>query len=144
MKSKIILFITVIVLFLCIIYFVIQNGIKTTIIQPTAPINTEKDISKDKPLTSLVFKGILKKEKIPVELELGNTWYWMYFDKPFLLENNASGRPQYMDKLQVIPSQNNTISIDKLLGKHIQIKGNLTWGYAESNVIQIESISEVK
>lgn len=89
----------------------------------------------------IIVRGKIVKEKIPPELELGDYWYWIYLDKPFLLENNASGEPAYVDKLEVWGDAPN---LDTLLNKAVEIKGTLTWGYAESNVIEIESVTEIK
>lgn len=89
----------------------------------------------------IVFSGKIQNERIPPELELGDNWYWIYFDKPFLLENNSSGKPINVDKLQVIfPTGETQSDIDKYINKEVEVTGTLTWGYAESSVIQIKSV----
>ncbi len=94
----------------------------------------------DAPIALETFVGTLKKEAIPAELELGDYWYWLYFDEPYLLEENASGIPMDVDKLQVNPPSREIEGMDVFDGQHVEIKGNLTWGYAESTVIGAEEI----
>ena len=87
--------------------------------------------------------GSLKKEEIPQELELGNYWYWLYFENPLLLVNNASGVPMYVDKIQVLPPQSVEIyDLENFLDKDVELYGYQTWGYAESSVFQINAIRE--
>ncbi len=82
-----------------------------------------------------VFIGTLRKEAIPAELELGDYWYWLYFDEPYTLEENASGLPLEVDKLQI------TMGSDELDGKHVIATGKIGWGYAESSVIEATNIT---
>lgn len=92
---------------------------------------------------SVFIYGTLKKEEIPQELELGEYWYWMYFEKPLLIVNNSSGVPMYVDKIQVLPPQSNDIyDVEQFLDKEVELYGYQTWGYAESSVFQINSIRE--
>jgi len=92
---------------------------------------------------SVFIYGTLKKEEIPQELELGDYWYWMYFEKPLLMVNNSSGVPMYVDKIQVLPSQSTDIyDVEQFLDKEVELYGYQTWGYAESSVFQINSIRE--
>jgi len=46
-----------------------------------------------------------------------------------------------VDKLEVWGDAPN---LDTLLNKHVEITGTLTWGYAESRVILLESVTEIK
>ncbi len=89
----------------------------------------------------VTFTGTLRKEEIPAELELGDYWYWIYFDEPYTLEQNAAGFPMDIDKIQVNPPQREEMGMDTFDGKHVEIKGYITWGYAESSVIQAEEIA---
>lgn len=90
------------------------------------------------------FTGTIKKEKIPLELELGDYWYWLYFDEPYLLEENAAGFPMNVEKLQISFAENTSNDkIEEFTDKHVTVQGYLTWGFAESTVIAAESI-EVK
>ena len=87
--------------------------------------------------------GTLKEEGIPEELELGEYWYWLYFDKPLLLVNNASGVPMYIEKIQVLPPQDTDIyDMKKFLDKEVELYGYQTWGYVESSVFQVSAIRE--
>ncbi len=87
--------------------------------------------------------GNLKKEAIPEELQLGEYWYWLYFEEPHFLVNNASGVPMYIEKIQVNPSENvDFYNIDEFIDKKVEIYGYQTWGYAESSVFQTVSIRE--
>ena len=107
---------------------------------------TEKEVVIDDveieetPVVFKTFVGTLKKEAIPVELELGDFWYWLYFDEPYLLEQNARGIPMDVDKLQVNPPAREVEGMDVFDGQHVEIQGSITWGYAESSVIQAEEI----
>ena len=87
------------------------------------------------------FTGTLRKEEIPAELELGDYWYWIYFDEPYTLEQNAAGIPMDVDKMQVNPPTGEEVDMDSFDGQHVEIKGYITWGYAESSVIQAEEIT---
>lgn len=87
--------------------------------------------------------GMIKKEEIPEELDLGDYWYWLYFAKPHLLVNNASGVPMYVDKIQLNAPQNTDIYvIDDFIDINVEVYGYQTWGYAESSVFQAEAIRE--
>lgn len=88
--------------------------------------------------------GLIEKEEIPEELELGDYWYWMYFEKPLLLVNNATGSPIYVDKIQVLPPENKDFyDIESFVGKKVEVYGYQTWGYAESSVFQVSAIKEL-
>lgn len=91
----------------------------------------------------LFLYGDLKKESIPAELELGEYWYWIYFEKPVLLVNSASGVPTYIDKMQLIPSENEDFyNLESFVDKRVEVYGYQTSGYAESSVFQVEAIRE--
>lgn len=117
------------------------NSVKANSAQKPAQYNPE--ISAEPAITNTVtVRGVIKKEKVPEELQLGDYWYWFYFDEPYLLTENASGYPQYIDKIQVLPPQNKDFSgIESYLNKHVEIYGSKTWGYAESNVFQLIAIT---
>ncbi len=94
----------------------------------------------------VTLRGIIKKEPIPPELELGDYWYWFYFDEPYLLKNNARGIPLYIEKIEVFPAERQhkgIYDIDEFLDAKVEIYGYQTWGYAESSVIQILSIAQL-
>ena len=85
--------------------------------------------------------GKLKKEPIPEEIELGDFWYWVYFDEPHLLVDNALGVPQYVDKLEVYPPQyEDYYEIEEFIDEKVEIYGYLISGYAEDTVFQITAI----
>lgn len=85
--------------------------------------------------------GKLKKEPIPEEMELGDFWYWIYFDEPHLLVVTALGIPQYVDKLQLNPPQyEDYYEIEDFIDEEVEIYGYLTSGYTESTVFQITAI----
>jgi hypothetical protein len=98
----------------------------------------------DNPQKTIKVRGMVKKEQIPVELELGEYWYWLYFNEPFLLEENATGVPVSIDKIQVLPPwDNESFNIDNFLNIQVEIDGTLNWGYAESKVLQIITLTEL-
>ncbi|MBI2414415.1 hypothetical protein HYV31_01025 [candidate division WWE3 bacterium] len=90
-----------------------------------------------------VSRGIIKKEIIPKELELGDYWYWIYFDEPYLLKDNASGFPRYVSKIQVSPSQNIAKDFDEMVNIPVEIFSRKSWGYAESNLFEILAITKL-
>jgi len=116
---------------------------QVSVAQDDAKEASQEQIEQYTPDTFTV-RGVIKKEKIPEELELGEDWYWIYFDEPYLLKNNASGWPQYIDKLQLVPPQDTAFyKIDDYLDSPVEIYGYNSWGYAESSVIQIISIAKL-
>ncbi|OGC46672.1 hypothetical protein A2713_02220 [candidate division WWE3 bacterium RIFCSPHIGHO2_01_FULL_35_17] len=91
--------------------------------------------------------GVIKKEQIPADLELGEYWYWFYFDKPFLLENNSYGYPMMINKIQIVAGtnyKNADEKLDEYLDKKLEINGELSWGYAESRIIVLDSFEQMK
>ena len=116
---------------------------QVSVAQDDAKEASQEQIEQYTPDTFTV-RGVIKKEKIPEELELGEDWYWIYFDEPYLLKNNASGWPQYIDKLQLVPPQDTAFyKIDDYLDSPVEIYGYNSWGYAESSVIQVISIAKL-
>lgn len=89
-------------------------------------------------------KGTIKKEKIPVELELGDYWYWLYFDEPYLLRNNAVGVPIYIDKIELTNPESDFYKLSDYIDKHILLAAKQTWGYAESSVFEPVAITVLK
>ena len=116
---------------------------QVSVAQDDAKEASQEQIEQYTPDTFTV-RGVIKKEKIPEELELGEDWYWIYFDEPYLLKNNASGWPQYIDKLQLVPPQDAAFyKIDDYLDSPVEIYGYNSWGYAESSIIQVISIAKL-
>ncbi|HAI62608.1 MAG: hypothetical protein UU64_C0002G0087 [candidate division WWE3 bacterium GW2011_GWF2_41_45] len=112
-----------------------------TSLDVNVPDTVPTDVATEEtPVALETFTGTLKKEQIPAELDLGDYWYWLYFDEPYTLEETAAGFPMDIDKIQVNPPSRETEGMDVFDGKHVEIQGNITWGYAESSVIQAEEI----
>jgi hypothetical protein len=87
--------------------------------------------------------GNLKKEEVPEGLDLGDFWYWIYFEDPYLLVQNATGVPLYVEKMQVLPAEyEDFYDIEDFVNKKVEIYGYQTWGYAETSVFQITAIRE--
>jgi len=92
----------------------------------------------------ILLRATVKKEPIPQELELGDFWYWLYFDEPHLLVNNAAGVPMYINKIQAnTPIAADFYDIEDFVDKKVEVYGYQTWGYAESSVFQIISLREL-
>jgi hypothetical protein len=113
-----------------------------------SPPTTEPDIvfedgSEMTPSKLTTFRGTLVKEKIPPELELGDEWFWLYFDEPFLNYYSAIGFPVYEHKMQITGSQQSKYNLDNFTGKHVEIAATLSWGYAESNILVMHAITEL-
>ncbi|OGC60548.1 hypothetical protein A3K34_01850 [candidate division WWE3 bacterium RIFOXYC1_FULL_40_10] len=89
------------------------------------------------------FKGTIKKDLIPPELELGDYWYNFYFDEPYLLEESSVGRPIYVNSLQIAEPTDGFFNLEDFIGKHVQVSGNFGWGYAESTTIESIAITEL-
>jgi hypothetical protein len=118
--------------------------------------NPTKEISRDSNTSSIEendnsqnkiihkIKGIIKKEKIPQELELGEYWYWIYLDEPLLIENNSLGIPMHVEKIQLANTSMNYVDMTPYLVREVEVSGSIGWGYAESNVFNVVSVSLVE
>ncbi len=147
-------------LFLCVVsisnfqqIYILQK----TVIEQTADVNIIQNkidnmltdsLKKSRPSYSnsdtVRIRGTIKKEAIPQDLQLGEYWYWFYFDEPYLLMNNTSGSPQYIEKIQVYaPTDRSINNIDNFLNTNVEIFGTNTWGYEQSNVIQILTLTKL-
>jgi hypothetical protein len=89
-------------------------------------------------------KGTIKKEKIPPELDLGDYWYWIYLNEPLLIENNSSGIPMYVEKIELSNTHPSNVGIEPFLDRQVAVSGSIGWGYAESNVFNVVSISLIE
>jgi hypothetical protein len=96
----------------------------------------------DTPYTAyeqITYEGVIRKEEIPEEYALGEYWYIFYFDKPQIIQTAAGDRE--VTNLEI---QASTIdSFDGYLDKQVQIKGRLSWGYAESRIILADEVNEL-
>lgn len=85
-------------------------------------------------------KGYIKKEKD--DRELGSEFmFTFYFDEPFLLWENATGYPKFINSIELYKPEYETKSLvdyfNGYAGKRVELAGELTWGYAESRVIRV-------
>ena len=103
------------------------------------PVNSEAEETQDTRVTQK-FTGIIKKEMIPEDLDLGEYWYWLYLDTPFILENNAMGKPYDIQKIQIVPAEGSSIDFEEFLDRKVEASGNIGWGYAESNIFNCVSV----
>lgn len=80
--------------------------------------------------------------------ELGSEWYWLYSDEPFNLGPNVYGLANNLERLQIVDIPRGlkvgTESITDYVGMHVEVKGSLGWGYAESSVIEPFSITIIE
>lgn len=84
-------------------------------------------------------KGYIRKERD--DRDLGSEFmYVFYFDEPFIVWLNGSGSPQFAESIEVYKPQNETFLLDDYVGKHVEIAGELTWGYSESRAIEAQAI----
>ncbi len=82
------------------------------------------------------YSGVIMKERIPEEYELGDYWYNFYFDEPQLIETVAGKM-----KLSYVQIQASTIdSLDEYLDMDVVVVGRLGYGYAESRVILVDKV----
>ncbi|HXK52841.1 hypothetical protein H6802_00305 [Candidatus Nomurabacteria bacterium] len=126
----------------------INKQIEYSVVNDSFTKDVEKDQDRVIEFTGednpIFLQGTLKKENIPDELELGDYWYWIYFEEPYLLMNNASGLPLYIDKIQVLrPNSKDFYDLEKYIDKKVEIHGYQTWGYSESSVFQAIAIREL-
>ncbi len=92
----------------------------------------------------IYLEGELKKEAIPTELELGDYWYWLYFDEPYLLMDNSAGVPFYIEKIQILqPESSDFYNFENFVDTMVGVHGHQTWGYAESSVFQVVAVREL-
>lgn len=103
----------------------------------------------EQPKELLKFRGIIQSDPDHAkDLDLGDSWYWLIIDEPYLLENNASGVPKYVDKLQVSPIKGGmnitNKTLDDFSGIHVEVAGHMGWGYAESVVIEPIAITALE
>jgi hypothetical protein len=109
------------------------------------PVPAENEASSPERISE---SGVIKKERIPEDLELGEYWYWFYFEEPHLLTENSSGEPVLIDKLQIISYQafGQSGKVDRVLEKYLNrkmmIEGEFSWGYAESRIIIADGFRE--
>ncbi|OGC45333.1 hypothetical protein A2V49_00810 [candidate division WWE3 bacterium RBG_19FT_COMBO_34_6] len=100
--------------------------------------------SKYKLETMKTFKGVIKKEEVPKELELGDYWYFLYFDEPYLCTQCATGFPVFMEKIEIWSTGKIPVNLDNYINKHVITAGTLGWGYAESTIFSAEAIAELE
>lgn len=66
--------------------------------------------------------------------------YQIELTTPFIDETSASGSPQPVSAIGVVPGTNAVwLDLEKHLGKKVEINGYLQWGYAESKIFEITS-----
>ncbi|MBD3366053.1 hypothetical protein GF360_01780 [candidate division WWE3 bacterium] len=96
----------------------------------------EEKISKE----NSVFVGILKKERIPEELQLGDYWYQLYLNKAIQPITASGNKDTKLNKLEVYLPEDLNKNANSYLNVPIQIEGELSWGYAESRIIKAEKL----
>lgn len=134
--------------------FLVMNSIN--LIQKLSVVTTSSTINNQQPTTiktdaeiyeckfnvgkeKIKERGYIKKEKD--DRDLGSEFmFTFYFDEPFLLWVNGSGSPQYAKSIELYDPEHASFSIDDFLDRHVELAGDLTWGYAESRVIQPQAI----
>ena len=120
-----------------------ENGI-TELDKPETPPSKLEDPNADGSVAGTIHvKGTIREEKIPPELELGDTWFWFYFDEPYYQEQNAVGYPIYIDKIQISDNAEPKVDLAKYKDKHVQLDANQTWGYAESEVFEAFAVTVI-
>ncbi|MFA6981980.1 MAG: hypothetical protein WC243_03090 [Patescibacteria group bacterium] len=121
--------------------FILRKPVSTPNVEPTPEQGVTRVIEGVGEESTVFLEGTIRKEAIPRELELGDYWYWIYFDTPVLQKNNASGVPLYIDKMQLNPPiEKDFYNIEDFVDKSVEVYGYQTWGYAESSVFQILSL----
>ncbi len=103
-----------------------------------------KVIKSSGPEESIFLYGLLKREKIPEDLDMGEYRYTLHFSEPHLLLQSSSGGPKYIEDIQLNVSEDTVFyyKIEDLVGKDVEVYGFKTYGLAETDVFQIEAIRE--
>jgi hypothetical protein len=125
---------------------VTHYGNPTSMEKTVAPTPT---ISVEAPNEILKFRGVVKSDPAYAkENDLPGDWYWLVFDEPYLLKENATGIPMYMNELQIYPIEKGVNIMNKTLsdfeGTHVEVAGHLGWGYAESKIIEPVAITSLE
>ena len=118
---------------------------KSKVSSPEIPNEKQKSVVIDSvgPQETFFLYGTLKKEDTPEEYKFGDFWYWVYFEEPHLLVNNASGVPQYIDRIEVYaPETESAYNIDEFDGKKVEVHGYIISDYTGSVSFQIDAIRE--
>lgn len=82
------------------------------------------------------YTGVILKEKIPEDYELGDYWYNFYFDEPQVIETAAGRMKQSYVQIQASEIE----SLDPYVGMNVTVFGRLSYGYAESRIILADEI----
>lgn len=105
-------------------------------------------LQKDAVSDEISLTGQLKIERIPAELELREYWYWLYLDNPYNLEDNSSGKPQSIKKIQIITDiQQDEESgkngyLDSFVDQKVTATGSFSSGYSESTVLLVKNLTK--
>lgn len=123
-----------------------SNQVDNHNLTPTPPGGIANMSLDQRPL--MKWRGVIKKERIPEDLQLGDYWYQFYFTTPFLNEYSAVGIPNYVEKLEIVGIKEDinfrNIKLDDFLSKEVEVAGYMGWGYAESNIIEPIAIVGLK
>ena len=118
-------------------YDALESSISNNIVPMEDPTPDDTPLMAYEPVT---FSGVIKKENIPAEYQLGEFWYVFYFDTPQLIESGEG--ETYKDSLVI---QASTIdSLEPYLEKNVTVNGRLTWGVAETRMILADEVIVVE
>lgn len=68
--------------------------------------------------------------------------YDLQLNKPFMLKENATGQPQAVNKIDIIPGNNSIwTEIEKNINKEVSLEGYLKWGYSESRHLEVTKVT---
>lgn len=110
-----------------------------------ADSDTEVVINESAPITQApkitTFRGTLRKEETPKELDLPNKYrYILYFEEPYLLKDNAVGYPLYIESIEVFSPRDRTLDLDPYDDLYVEVAGILSWGLAETRIIEAVAV----
>lgn len=112
------------------------------------------DNSQCEPYSSIPSKDIAGTEKITLRGVVNNSNrpapdinydYQVELSKPHLDNDNASGKPQKIILLTVVPDTNNVwMELTNNINQEVEIQGYMEWGYSESKYFRITSIRKIQ
>ena len=105
--------------------------------QAESPVFTTPDTStKEKVMT---FSGKLMRFERPAP-DIAYD-YQLELDTPYIDNNNASGMPQTLKSIIVLPStQEISLQLENHIQKNVSVQGEWRWGYAESKVFMVTDL----
>jgi len=90
---------------------------------------------------NMIFDGSIRRINRPAP-DIGYD-YTLTLNVPFVSSDSASGLPQEVNEVTLVPSNDDVWkNIDLLVGKDVILQGPYLWGYAESKYVLVTGVKE--